>query len=659
MLHTDLTANVHRGLQRLGFGRAFGVQIAVWLLLIDLLVQSRLPDPDSSQLVYYLLLLCACGVGAAALLNAAGPASDAASETRTGSWSIPVWTWGAGGTAVICAAIGAKLAGSDEWNAQWWWLAAMGIPVLALLVARMLAWRSDRDAGVHVNWWLVGEAAALFLLAMIPRSINVTSSPPFLLGDEAQCGLFGRIFDAGHTPLLSISWYGLPMVSYAVSGVGLHLFGDSLTGLRLTNAVVGSIGVVLTYLLGKEWFSRRAGAIAGVFLAFTFLDLELGRDGIHYIQGPTSITLTLYLCTLWIKRGGAIPAVLAGMSLIVAVSVYWSARIVFFLVPLMLLFVFVQDRRLLLSRWREAVWMAIGLTCAGLPVAGLFQANPGSFNGHQGDVSIFSDAIDTKNHLISQYGNASKLSILLQQIWKVLAAFNSRGDASVIFGPWGKPILDTVSAALFPASLALALLRWRRWEYLTCLAWIAIVLGASAITIDPPLWGRFASVMPAVALLIGVLLAELWERFPRPAAWTSVVAAALMVVLGAIAVENLRAAFDEYPSVLRQTSMGPTDVGNFLSHAPGASQTVLLSDGSFYIDYEPIRFLAPNAFGCTLMSGQSLSECPLSQTSKLFVLLPGRVSDLAWLERQRPGGKVVTIGLLNNGAARILAYELG
>jgi hypothetical protein len=655
MLRTDLTANVQKGLQRLRVSRSTAAQAAAWLLLVALVVQSHLPAADSSQLVYFLVLLTGCGLLAAILLNASGPAADAAAETRPEAAAPPRWTLAGGAAGVVCAIIGARLAGLDEWNAQWWWLAAVAIPLLTLLAARVVAWRPQRALPMRMRPWIIAEVVAIFAVALIVRSIDVTSSPPFLLGDEAQCGLFGRLFDAGHTPLLSISWYGLPMFSYAVSGVGLHIFGNDLAGLRLTNAVVGSIGVVLTYLLGKEWFSRRAGLVAAVFLAFTFLHLELSRDGIHYIQGPTAITLTLYLCTLWIKRGGAISALLAGMSLVVAVQVYWSARVVFFILPLMFLFILIQDRRLLLSRWREAIWMGIGLLAAGLPVLGLFQANPGSFNGHQGDVSIFSNAIATKNHVISQYGNASKFSILLQQVWKVLTAFNARGDASVIFGPWGTPILDTVSAALFPAALCLALLRWRKWQYLTCLAWIALVIGASAITIDPPLWGRFASVIPAVALLIGALLAELWDRFPAGRPGVPIAAVAVAVVLGAIAVANVRAAFDDYPSVMRQTSMGPTDVGNFLSHAPGASEAVLLSDGSFYVDYEPIRFLAPRAGGCTLLPGQPLSQCPFAGTSKLFVVLPGRISDLGWLERQRPGGKVVTVAEF--GGNRILAYE--
>jgi hypothetical protein len=653
MSRTDLTASVQKSLQRLRLGPAAAAQSAVWLLLVALVVQAHLPAPDSSELAYSLALLTACGLLAAILLNAPGPLADAASDVRAEATRLPLWTVLGSAGAVACGAVGAVLAGSDPWNAQWWWLAAVVIPFLTLVGARVRAWRPQRAIAFAVQPWLIAEIVAIFATSLIVRAVDITSSPPFVHGDEAQCGLFGRLFDAGQTPLLSISWYWLPMFSYAISGVGLHVFGDNLIGLRLTNAMLGSIGVILTYLLGKEWFSRKAGLLAAIFLAFTFLHVEWSRDGIHYIQGPTAITLTLYLCTLWIKRGGAIPALLAGMSLVLAVQVYWSARVVFFILPLMFLLILIQDRRLLLSRWREGAWMGVGLIAAGLPVIGMFRADAGSFNRHQGDVIIFSSA--ARDHLISMYGNASMFSVLLQQAWKMLTAFNARGDTSVYFADWGKPMLDIVSAALFPASLCLAVVRWRKWQYLTCLAWVALVIAAGAITIDPPWWARMAAVLPAIALLIGALLAEIWDRFPVGASRLPIPAAGIALVLGAIAVLNLRAAYVDYPAVVRQTSIAPTDIGNFLNHQPNASQTVFLSDGSFYLDYETIQFLAPQASGCTLMPGQPLNQCPIANISKLFVLLPSRASDLSWLERQRPGGKVVTVS--DRGGSRILAYE--
>jgi hypothetical protein len=257
------------------------------------------------------------------------------------------------------------------------------------------------------------------------------------------------------------------------------------------------------------------------------------------------------------------------------------------------------------------------------------------------------------------YGTASVLALLLQQAWRVATTFNARGDVSLQIG-WGGSMLDTVSAALLPAALLLALLRWRHWPYALCLGWFGAVAGAGMLTIDAPWWPRLAALLPAVALLIGVLLAESGRLLARYLAeYRKLVAAGIAAVLLCIAIGNLRLAFVDYPAAALQAApMKVTLLGRFLAHAPGADRTVLVSDGSMDINYETIRFLAPHAAGCTLMPGAPLSQCPLARNSRLFVLLPGRVGDLGWLQRQRPGGRVVLVGTYAYGSARILAYEL-
>lgn len=654
----NLVSYLRRQRARLRPGHTVWGQAALWLLGACLLIQIKLIDPASPDLPRAFCLLLAAGALAAGALELTGrPKVASAAHCQPAAAHNPTWLWIGALAGVSCGLVGALLVGRDEWGAQWWWVAAMVAPVLVLLLERGLAWRRDPNVRPVVRVGEVAAGSTLFVFALIPRVIDITASPPFLLGDEAQCGLYGRLFDAGHTPLLSISWYGLPMFSYAVSGVGLWVFGDDFAGFRLINAVIGAGGVLLIYLLGREWFGRPAAIIATLLSCVWFLPLELSRDGIHYIQGPVCITLTLWLCTLWLKRGGLLPALLTGMAFALDLQVYWSARVAPLLALLLIASYILRDRSLLRSRLPEFGWVIGGGLAAGLPVLALFQAVPGSFNGHQGDVSIFSTDPATQGHLVSQYGHASKLSILLQQIWKVLTAFNARGDSSTIFGQWGKPILDTVSGGLLPAAVALGLLRARRPEYLVTLAWAAAVAGANAITIDPPLWNRLLALMPTLALLIGVLLAEVWRALYAQVdrRWTAV---ALGIVLAAIAALNLQAAFVDYPSVARQESMNPTSVGEFLAHAPGAENTILLSDGTFYVNYEPIRFLAPSSGGCTLLRGQPFSACPDAAYSRLFVLLPGRVSDLGLLQRQHPGGRVITVATSNYGADRILAYEL-
>lgn len=642
--------------RRFALSRAFRAELALWCFAACLVLQLRLIGLPVDY-VRILLLLCGTGALAAGALEPLAPIvlPMAASVRPQVQLRWPVVGALAG---LTCAGIGSYLVARDPWNAQWWWLAGI-VMALGSLVIPLARVRPMPQLRLHAaGYWSIGLSVLLFALALVVRAVGITGSPPFVLGDEGQCGLYGRLFNEGHTPLLSISWFGLPMMSYAISGLGLHLFGDTLDGLRLINAVMGSAGVVLVYLLGKELFGRLPGLLAGVVLAFAFLHVEMSRDGIHYIQGPTCITLTMYLCALWLIRGGLTPALLAGMTLSLSLQLYWSARIAAPLLVAVLLVVLLVDRRLLFSRWREMVWCGVGAAVAGLPVAALFRSQPGTFGGHQVAVSVLGNDPGAQAQIAGEYGTLDLPVVLWHQVGRLLPTFNATPDATNMFGPWGGSMLDVVTAAFLPAAIVLAVLRIRRWQYAVPLIWIAAVLMGGILTLDPPNWSRTAAILPALALILGVLFAEMW-RVGRSVVRPGWVALPLLIGLfGWMACANLDLANRSFPAATRKSSMTATFVGKFLQHAPDAEHGVLLSDGSLYITYEAIQFLAPHSSGCTLMPGQPLKTCALFKSSRLFIVLPGRIKDLPWLEHRRPGGTISTVGGPDAGGNHILAYEL-
>lgn len=630
-------------------------------LLCAIVAQQLAPTSTTGALV----LLYVCGAITALLLYSTAK-HPMAHTTMAASVSTPLlkrrpWvltiSLGSVGVALLCTAISAAILRTNA-AAGTWWLAAMFIPIAALVGVRLDAWRARGWSRPAVDWSEAGIVGLLCVAALIFRLPALTYSPPFVHGDEANSGLLGRLFNQGQAPLLSIAPSSLPMLSYAIAGLGMRLFGNGLIGLRLTNVVIGSASIVLTYLLGRELFNRRAAFLGAFVLAVTFLDVDLSRTGVHTLQGPVFVTLTLYLLVRWLRHGGALSAFLTGLSAIADLQVYWGARVALLLVVALVIFLGVRERPLLEARARESVWLFLGLVIAGLPVVSLFLATPGSFSARNAAVSLFTPS--TVRSWPALYGTSSTFLVLLQQAWRTWLTFTTLGDTSLNVG-WDGTILDTVSAALLPAALLLAILRVRHWQYALLLGWFGAVFAAGMATISPPWWPRLAVFLPALALLIGVLLAEI-VRFvdqavtprSRPLALGGVALLLVCVIVG-----NARLVFVDYPSATLQADMmKPTLIGDFLAHAPGADKTVLLSDGSFYVDYVTIQFLAPHAGGCTLVPGQPLSACSLTGASRLYVLFASRVNDLAWLRRQRPGGKTVYIGAWGNGASRVMAYEL-
>lgn len=660
----------------IGVRRRGGAVLLVCGVLVSLCLQWWLGGHPASLAIVF-ILLCLCGCGIAVLLTNAMPSAAASVAQRAedvaafralpfgASARRAILPYAGAVAGLVCALFGASQVAAHPWSAQMWWLAALILPILGLLGERALSWRAAPHSIPRVAKRELGIVALLLALALALRVPGITVFEPFVHGDEAMCGLTARTFLDGQAPVLSIGWSTIPMLSYAILSLGLRLFGDTLAGLRMADALTGSAAVVLVYLLGRELFSRRAALFSGLLLATGFLHLEYSRNGNHAIQGPTCVTLTLLLFVLWIRHGGALFALLAGMSIILDLQVYLPARVAPLLVLFLLAYLLVGERHLLMTRWRESPWVGIGLAAAGLPIAALFLANPGSFGGHQTAVNIFGGDPETTAWVRSTYGTTAIIPVLAQQAWRIVTTFSARGDTSLIIG-WPGGMLDTVSAALLPAAVGLALLRWRHWSYVLPLAWFGAVAGAGMLTTEAPWWPRLATLLPAVALLIGVLLADaagfLQERLQQR---RTLVTLGVVAVLSCIVVGNMRLVFVDFPAFARQASpMEGTLVGRYLAHAPDATHAVLLSDGSMYVDYESVRFLAPHAIGCTLMPGtmpgdsSAAATCPFARTSRLYVMLPGRVGDLAALERERPGGTAVTVGTYGYGASRIVAYTL-
>ncbi len=607
-------------------------------------IDDAAPPPRSSRLAR---ITTGCGVVVTLILTVLSALQLTPSVWTPFANKLASHLGGVAPTALVSA----LSAPASAWTATTLWLAALAVATVSLVGYALYQRRSSTwvvSSSVRVDAAL---AAGVFLAALAFRLPNLTTLLPFVHGDEAECGLFARQFVSGQAPLLSISWYGLPMFSYAFAGLGLQIFGDTLTGLRSIDVVLGATGVTLTFLLGRLILGRRAGLIAALILAVTFLHIDLSRDGIHYMQGPTLITLTLLL-VVWRQRGGPVAAAFfAGVALIFTLQVYWSARVAPFLVFGLLLYLLVLDRRSFLARWRGLLALASGVFVAGLPVLALFAANPDSFNGHQGEVSLLSQM---------------NVSLFAHQAWTILSSFGGQGDASLQIG-WQGAMLDTVSAALLPAALLFALFHLHKWPYALLLAWFGIVAAAGIVTINPPWYPRLAALLPAVALLLAVLVDAAATLFTRALSvrsswmrWSTLAPVGLSILLlGGITIGNARVAFDEYPAAaqLQSPMNNPTLLGQFLASAPDAAHTVLLSDGSYDLGYGTVQFLAPASGGCTLQPAQTLADCPLAHTSHLFVVQPGRFNDVATVEKKYPGGKVVSIGAINN-TPRLIAYEL-
>ena len=95
-----------------------------------------------------------------------------------------------------------------------------------------------------------------------------------------------------------------PMFFTWLVAISFTLLGFTELAARLPAALVGLLGVWVTYRLGRKMFSARAGVFAGAVLASSILYLVMSRTVVHDIALGLFTTLALYLFYLAVAEPG-------------------------------------------------------------------------------------------------------------------------------------------------------------------------------------------------------------------------------------------------------------------------------------------------------------------------------------------------------------------
>jgi hypothetical protein len=272
-------------------------------------------------------------------------------------------------------------------------------------------------------------------------------------------------------------------------------------------------------------------------------------------------------------------------------------------------------------------------------------------------VSIFNGTKELTAHLISQYKTKDFKIILYDQTINTVETFIRRGDGSSQIG-WDDGILDVTTAVIFPLAFIYGFInKKKKWQNWFCATWIILVILVGIITIDPPWWPRIVELIPPLAILSGSFLEKILQVLSRHShkVFAGVFVSSFLIF---IAIGNILIMFVNYPKQAKQLSvMEPTIIGNFLAKTKNASNSVLFSSGELYLDYDTIRFLAPNTQGCTLTKSDAIDSCKSFYSSKLFIFLPTRIDQLNLVKKIFPNGKTFELGAFDFGNSKIIAYE--
>ncbi|MFN2187645.1 MAG: ArnT family glycosyltransferase, partial [Candidatus Promineifilaceae bacterium] len=173
--------------------------------------------------------------------------------------------------------------------------------------------------------------ALLFLtiLALIPRLYRINSAPEGLNADELFNAVDALSLGPGSWQIYFEGNFGREALFLYLMAVPLKLFGIEIWALRLPAVLLGTGGVLLAYLIGKQSFNRKVGFIAGALMAVSLWPIMQSRWGLRAVSLTFFTALTIYLYGRIINQDKTRLAswMLAGVSLGLTLYTYIPARL--------------------------------------------------------------------------------------------------------------------------------------------------------------------------------------------------------------------------------------------------------------------------------------------------------------------------------------------
>jgi len=614
-------------------------------------------------------------------------------EQRRSGWRLPSWVY-RHPLRTLGAIGGVWLALLAGWVAHRWpetadfspllWLWLIGVAWFLLAFVPLFP---VKQVWPRLTHWLhshrveLAGLAALLLVALAVRAVALEHIPANLGGDEGTQGV--AALELVRPPLgnpFSTGWFSVPTMSFLTWGLSMRIFGESIAGLRALSALIGTGTVLTTFLLARELWGRRVAWLAAIALTCSHFHVHFSRLGSNQIADGLLITLTLWLLVRGLRLRQAIYFALAGAVMGLGWYGYFGARLIGIVVALYLAWRMAVEYHSrptaatghpppapsavrVGTRYGRLLLVLLGAALVvAAPLLFHYAAHPDTMTSRARQVSIFASGWLVREQVIT---GRSAASLLLQQFWKSISAFNYTLDPTFWYHP-AIPLLDFVSGVLFILGLLWATVRCRSRPangLLLLWFWLALILGWVA-TENPPSSMRLVIVAPALALLVGLGLNWLVEMGQRVVGgeqllWLRVAVGILVVV----AILNLHYYFVVYTPTRvygNPTAEIATELARCLAQQGDDCIVYFHASPVMYWSFGTLRFVARGVEGMdvhVLSEGESM-ERDLERGAR-FVFLPHRLGELETIRTQYPGGVERSVYSSADGRLLYVLYEIG
>ncbi|MCL4868149.1 MAG: glycosyltransferase family 39 protein [Anaerolineae bacterium] len=490
--------NLQSPLITLGF-----LVLALLSALVGQGVMSRSPETAGAGLFWWGLSLVSLAV---LLWRQRGGVLSAASWPRLGEIDGRRWLYLAAVALALFAQGQANSQGAQNPGlALLLWGAAAALAVYAL-------WENSAElAGTRTakletrNLLLIG----LVLFALLFRAINLTGHPFILSGTEANIGLDAlRVAEGSLRSPFATGWVSNPTLPAFLMALPIKLLGPSLLAVRLWSPLVGALTVLAVALLGRRLYGDRVGLVAAALLTGWHLHLHYSRLGVTNIWDPLLTLLALGLLALAWQENRHVFWLGAGGALGLCAYFYTSSHLVPLMVAGLVLLWLVANRAELAGRGKGVLAAAALALVIALPQYLYYRATPDVFMERANQYGIWQSGWLLREAAAT---GQNPVTLLTQQVWRGLIAFNAGSDTSNLYGV-PLPLVRSLWAALYLLGIGLALFNWRQVKYQVLLVWLGVtVLFAAAFMDNPPASHRLLIAAPAVVFLTALALVWVGE----------------------------------------------------------------------------------------------------------------------------------------------------
>lgn len=518
-------------------------------------------------------------------------------------------------------------------------------------------------------------ALILFVTAVALRYFRLSQQPFVLSGIEASLGLNAvEILSGQIRNPFATAWLTNPTLPLYLTAVPIQLFGQTVFALRFLSPLVGGLTVAATYLLGQRLYGHAVGLAAAILLLGSHLHLHYSHLGMTNIWSPLLVLLVLGLTAVAWERPANAPHqrtlwLAAGLAMGFNAYEFTTARLLPLILLTLLLWTLLIDRKTLRVQAAHVLAALALAFIVALPAILFYRQYPAIFMERANVLGIVqTDWLPQQAISTGQ----SQFELFRQQFRLAALAFNGGADLSPVYKP-NAPLLGFGTAVLFLLGFLLSLFRLRQFKFTMLPIWfLATVLFAGALLLDPPQSHRLLIALPAVTLIAALALAEIvsiimrsqddkvtrWQGdkvtkdHPVPVSPPHRVTPSplhlVIFITLLLALNEVWFYYGRYPTTNEfadANTEAAYEISNYLNTLEGDWTAYFYGPPVMYTDFPTFPYLLTDFHkGVNFFDvAEPLPTVGTPAPNQVFVFLPERAGDLTAVQQRYPGGVVESV----------------